>query len=661
MSETQITQSSNCFNFNNINICTNATGVIFRYNNNEIHADLDELKVTRSLRAILEDIGFSKEEAGKLVLSLQNTKEFSNLLLQSTKQTFSYCIKQGDGFCQRELRSENGSIYVINYKLVPDEDKKELVLKADEPQEIAKCGIDYIARIKLIGVNEKYIYKVIFNGDDVIIGDVETIQDHLKNFGTEYPYIPAIMRMIITNAKLEEQLYYSSGAWIVDNKVVIAKTSGYITNWKESTSFSVLENYDLKDVKRGIELIEKIVNAYGNPTKAISVISYGIIAWAKHWFVDKAQYFPHLIIYGKENLGKSLLLDLLRIMYNTPQEQTPLREFQLRRISTLTTIPAIINEGNPFIEAMRKDEKLLHALTLISTTNIFIKAGSHEYGGLYLPIRAFIIPTNKPIDDIVPYVKDKIIIIKFMPNEGFKDDPSIITPKRMSVDDKKALQSVMAEVFKEFERRIPDIERAVKSLSREKLYEYYIELGYDILHTIASRFLTTLPKPYIQKYNADSGDVEETIRQAFHMFIEKEKNEKLKQLTNTDTDISPIIDPTNPRDTLDKYGFFISTRYNTVVFNSAFLRRFSEWLIKELGMEKYSVDLLSEMLNIKKTRLARYGQILNSVYEIEYSKSKEEYCKSLDGKDVAKEDLEYCAEYGYYDNENRIFKIYEQV
>ncbi|ACR41370.1 hypothetical protein [Saccharolobus islandicus] len=663
MSETQ-TVTNNCFNFNNINICTNATGVIFRYNNNEIHADLDELKVTRSLRAILEDLGFSREEAGKLVLSLQNTKEFSELINKiNSPNIISFCLDMSKyDICTKELVNDpkDGIIKLVKYSLVTDEQTKQVTRAFNNFVPYAECYIDHIAKVKLIGLNESNIYKVIFvkkDGNIInVIGDNDIIERSLKECGAKRDHSSDIIKMLIENAKIEEQLYYSSGPWVVNNKVVFAKTSGYITQWKEDVKFSILENYDAKDVKRGIELIEKLINNYGNPAKAIAIISYGVIAWAKHWFVDKAQYFPNLIIYGKENLGKTLLLDLLKVMYNAPDDLTPLREYQLRRVSTLTTIPAILTEGNPFVEAMKKDEKLLQALTLISTSNIFTRAGSYEYGGLYLPIRAFLIPTNEPVDDIVPYVKDKIIIIRFMPNEGFKDNPSVITPKRMTEDDKKAVRAVMAEVFKEFERRILDIEKAVKSLSREKLYEYYIELGYDILHTISSRFLITLPKPYIQTYNADNKDVEEIIREAFYMFIEKEKNERTKQV---DADDPPIIDPENPQETLDKCHFFISTKYNTVVFNSAFLRRFGEHLVKEYGMQRYGNDRLAEILNVRRTRITRYGQTLNNVYEIEYNKSKEEYCKSLDGKDIDEKEKEYCAQYGFYDSESHIFKVYK--
>jgi len=81
-------------------------------------------------------------------------------------------------------------------------------------------------------------------------------------------------------------------------------------------------------------------------------------------------------------------------------------------------------------------------------------------------------------------------------------------------------------------------------------------------------------------------------------------------------------------------------------------------LTRKYGRPKLSWRRISEILGVKRTTLTRYGPTLNNVFEYQFKDNKETYCKSLDMKEVNEEDIEYCNEYGYYDSENGVFRVF---
>ncbi|WP_054839367.1 hypothetical protein [Sulfuracidifex metallicus] len=82
-------------------------------------------------------------------------------------------------------------------------------------------------------------------------------------------------------------------------------------------------------------------------------------------------------------------------------------------------------------------------------------------------------------------------------------------------------------------------------------------------------------------------------------------------------------------------------------------------LTRKYGLPKLSWRRIAEILGVKRTRLTRYGPTLNNVFEYQFKDSKEAYCMSLDRKEISDlDDLEYCKEYGYYDAENKIFRVF---
>ncbi|PVU76937.1 hypothetical protein DDW12_08790 [Sulfolobus islandicus] len=642
-------------------ICVDALGLKLIHNNKEVTVDLKDFENPLALRAILDqEFGIDLKDPlnGRIAFYLQQNINSNKLINSLNKDKAipepNVCIHFNDryGECDKEAVLEDDGLKLFNYSFSTEKKEAERVL--NDHYYLVKGKIKKIRKIKLKGipVHENLLKVDIDN--TTLIGDLEEILDSLKNFALDHTKRHYVSQFLYDNMTIEEEMYYSPGPWIVSNKIEIAEVPGYLPPWKDFVKYELPAG---GNVENGIKLLVSIINGYKNPHKAMAVIAYGIIAWAKHFFVENFQYFPHMVISGPNQTGKSLLVDILRTLYNFwDEEKSPKSDFQLRKILAKTTIPAMFTEGNFFSSFVQANDKLLSTLTVAATSNVILEGGSKEYGGVFLAIRSLIVPANNTdVETLAPYVRDKMIIIDIPRDEGYIDTHEIKTPRRMTKEDKLDMAAIMREVFNIFERKINEIRQALNVASREDAVKYYITLGYSILSEIASKYGIKLPEPYIPGFNESDDDFNEVVKGAFLQFVNEKKQNIIK---TSDRDHVDVIDPIDPESALQNYGFFISTKHSTIVFNISLLTEYSMELTRKYGLPKLSWRRISEILGVKRTMLTRYGPTLNNVFEYQFKDNKETYCKSLDMKEVKEEDIEYCKEYGYYDTENKIFRVF---
>lgn len=635
-------------------------GLKLIHNNKEVTVDLKDFENPLALRAILDqEFGIDLKDPlnGRAAWTLQQNLDVNKLITPKESPgvpTPSVCVHFSDryGDCISEVVLEDDGLKLFNYGFVTEKREAERVL--NDHYNLVKGKIKKIRKIKLKGIP---VYENLLKVDIdnmTLIGDLEEILDSLKNFSLDRTRRHYVSQFLYDNMTIEEEMYYSPGPWVIDNKIEIAEVPGYLPPWKDFVKYELPAN---GNVEKGLKLLLDIINGYKNPSKAMAVISYGIIAWAKHFFVENFQYFPHLVISGPNQTGKSLLVDVLRALYGFwDEEKSPKSDFQLRKILAKSTIPAMFTEGNFFSSFVQANDKLLSTLTVAATSNVILEGGSKEYGGVFLAVRSLIIPANNTdVETLAPYVRDKMIIIDIPRDEGYIDTDGIKTPRRMTKEDKVDMAAVMRKVLSIFERKINEIRQALNVATREDAVRYYIMLGYSILSELASNYGIKLPEPYIPGLNESDDDFNEIVKGAFLQFI----NEKKQNIIKADKDRVDLIDPIDHEATLQNYGFFISTEHSTIVFNISLLTEYSVELTRKYGLPKLSWRRIAEILGVKRTRLTRYGPTLNNVFEYQFKDSKEAYCMSLDRKEISDlDDLEYCKEYGYYDAENKIFRVF---
>lgn len=641
-------------------VCLVETGVKITYNGKEAELSLKYFRNPLALRAILDQeflIDLRDPLNSRAAFLIEENKEINKLLdSQDGVPIPEVCVHFNDAFndCIQTVVLTKEGLKLQNYSF--RHESKEVQKIPHDSLYLLKGKITKIRKVELRGVSvAENLIKLDINNSS-IIGTLDDIIEKLKDNALDTTKKHLVSQFINDNVTAEnlsvtEEMFYSSGPWIVNNSIVVAERAGYLPRWKENKNYSLARG---GDIENGIKLLAQIINAYKNPSKAMTILSYGIIAWAKHYFVEKFQYFPHLVISGQEHVGKSMLVDTLRVLYNLQEEEvSPKSDFQLRKILAKSTVPAMLTEGNYFSSFMQSNEKLLATLTMASTTNVISETGSKEYGGLFLGIRSLIMPTNLDVDSLPSFVKDKMIIIDIPKDEGYTEVPTVKTPKRMTNKDKNDVATVFTESLTLFQNRLNDINVSLSSGTRDDAVKYYIKLGYSILSEIASRYNVKLPEPYIPETVEGDETVSEVLKDGFTQFINEKKQSILKVVG--DPAHVDFIDPRDAKAALDAYGFFIDVRRSLVVCNMSFLTEYSIAVTRKYGLPKYSWRRVADILGIKRTTIKRYDKPLNNVFEIKLDNGQQEYCKSLDHKTPTSDDLSYCGQYGYYDNEQGVF------
>jgi len=641
-----------------VRVCYRPLGITLEYQNKKLSVTDRELSSDLALSSLLHRLGIhiDSKENQKLSFKITNSTELQQIL---NPKKNAVCVRRfGDGMCKAEVTYSDDKLVLNVYKAEKDNDP---VVVDTIP--LCNAKIEDVSIVKLKGTNVKsrlLALKVVDTKMSVsteMVGTLTQIIEYLKEYNLNEKYKFEIAQYIWENSQGVKEMFYSAGPWVVDDKIVIAETSGYMPPWKDLFTFKIEQN---GDVERGLTLLKRLVEAYKNPSKAMAVISYGVIAWAKPFFVSEFHYFPHLIITGDNEAGKSLLTDFLRVLFSTDEEISPRKEYQLRKLLSKTTIPAVLTEGNTFISHVKKDDNMMNTLTTSVTMNVLGESGGREYGGLFLGIRSIIIPENIEIDTIAPYFKDKMIIIELPREEGYTDTPSIITPKRMTWTDKAAVRSLLPQILAEFEKALPEIREKLRNGSRETFVNYYLSLGYELLSRIAKRYNIELPKPSTVSLEEEERNQEELIQQAMNIYVNDRKND-IMRLEKDSIVFSPSISA------LDRYGFYIDVTEGKVVFNTAFVTEFIKELEKRYGIDRMSTNKILRILGATRTQ-RKFGDKIVNVWAIKLSNYVEhngtvipQECQEILDKPVDPRDprLSICGEYGYYDGETGIFKAFK--
>lgn len=485
---------------------------------------------------------------------------------------------------------------------------------------LSTAVIDRVERVRIIGLNKPAVlYKVYLNNGDVFIGTVEEIARRIKpQYGLGENHGVALARLFesMSYEYGASELYYSPGPWIVGDRIVLARETGYLPDWKPNITWRPVED---GDTRTGLELVKRNVEAYGDPRIPSLVLSYGIISWAAHWFKQEFSIFPQMIIYGRQGRGKTYILQLLKIVMNQWwDDNPPATDYQARRELSKSTIPYILQEANDFFEKItgdRPDKDALAGYNMLvraATEMEMREAGGDRYGGTYLAVRAFIGATNTIPESRIAKQPDKVLLVRFEPSAQLDVrkvrgiNPTYIRGTQRL---KKAVASILPEALKIFEEMIPSIKQRLHGMSREDLVNEYIRIGYEVWRRLYEKYgLEPFPEPAEVSMDYQVETLENQYREAFDSYISRLRHKYSYNSEYTGEIRDPpfmVVSSGVEGETLaiQALDHHMGVIYDgELIVKSGFISEFKTWMAKQLGITAPdSVDILAEILGFRKT------------------------------------------------------------
>jgi len=569
--------------------------------------------VREELEKVLREQGLPEDEIVKRVS--ETIAELYSVLGLSRGPGVAWLERKG-GFIKKWVAVGRQGIYVFKRR---DRD--------DEPtvQIVSNAKVKGARAIRVLGLDLRNLYMVDVDGEE-ISGTIDEIVSYIeKHYGLERGARYALARLIEYTSEEEEALFYSPGPWVVDGKIVYAREPGYTPPWKPYIIWKLMEEDVSEDLKRkALETIKKLVLAYRVPGKPSLVLSYAAIAPIMHYIKKILSIAPHLIIHGLEGSGKTLLLELIKLLYNiTWEDPYPGSDFQARKCLAASTLPAIIDEIGGLIEGYSQGKRdAMEAINILhraATQEMLRVSGGYTYGGYFLAVRTIIAATNSDVT-LVPWQLDKFILVTLSINERVDVEKARgYTPRTMDPEVKRILPVIGLELLGEVEKLLEEMEE-LKKLPRDEIKPKLIELGYKAWCNLYKRYgLEPFPKPENIETELEKASVREQYEDIFMSFIKLALRGRLKDImisdystntTNVENDTS-VLEDFNVNLAIivtdDKSG------KSELICKTSFLSKFMEWASKEFGIAKMGWKRLSEILGMTRTRRKIGGKTLNNI------------------------------------------------
>jgi len=386
-----------------------------------------------------------------------------------------------------------------------------IVLRHNEKDYILLSNLQEFTKVKFIQLAyEPKLYFLHFDNQKVI-GTLPEIENKLTEEGFDILDVKKILRFLFSTTKKlpKKRLYFSPGFYLSEKqKKVITVSStlykpGFLGDIDNRITFKPTTSEQL--VTNGSILIKNILSLYDDPETIVKILAFSLIAPFKIYFVNKFNLFPLLIIRGNKEAGKSLILDLIKNLFGIKTtDPVPTTEYNLRVLLSMTTLPALLNEGNMFVEELTRNQKLLELITTMTTTNVIKFQTDKNYRGLYLAMRTLIVTTNRDIT-LPEYLTDKILIMEVTKplNTEFIKQKNIKTPRMFTSEDKKTLISFTSKFYELFSNEFfGKYYNEMKYMSRSELLNSYINIPKSILDKLLQpESVYTKPSEFVEATN----------------------------------------------------------------------------------------------------------------------------------------------------------------
>jgi hypothetical protein len=366
-------------------------------------------------------------------------------------------------------------------------------------ERVSEAVISSIRRVEfyLIDTDEEY-YQVCFRRRDGkeecrVLSKSEIPSYIRKRFGLKFNTDFAV-HMVVSWLEEEEpiRMYYSPGVWVNDEHVLLTKESGYNPEWKPQVLFETPNNVNDVYVKEALRCIKTLVESYRNPKKASLVMSYAVVAPLHHYFVRSLRIGFHMLIRGERQTGKTLLIDLLRLLYMVRDyDEDPRTDYQMRVLLGKTTMPALIPEC---IRACTED-RLLQMWKASATSDRLVLSGG-AYRGLFMALRSIIAATNERIE-IPTDLLDKVIIVEMDSDDGVDlDSCKGCTPRTMNPGAREGVRMIGMIIIDKLNNVLDKIKK-LANLDRVEILRELIRIGYDVWCELYKEYgLDPFPSPF---------------------------------------------------------------------------------------------------------------------------------------------------------------------
>jgi hypothetical protein len=457
--------------------------------------------------------------------------------------------------------------------------------------------------------------------------------------GFEYP-VQELVRWFEEGEPIKA--YYAPGVWVNDEHLVIVNESGYNPEWKRVVKLDIPQRIDNDRVKDALECIKRLVEAYRNPKKASLILSFAAVAPLHLWFKQLFGVGFHMLIRGERMTGKTLLIDLLKLLYLLPEyDEDPRTDYQMRVLLAKTTMPALIPEC---VRACT-DDKLL-SLWKESATMINLVYSGGAYKGFYYALRSIIAATNERID-IPTDLIDKILVIDIDSEDGVDLSKCRgCTPLTMDANTRMGVKMLGYIILNKLMDRLVEIKR-LSGLDRREILRGLVRIGYDLwcdlfreygLEPFTSPFvdnttivteeeqfaeeersrLSELVEEFIKWY---TGEVEKEVRSACAVQNTDEKREYCNYMSNiiemfkgsSEKHYVCYIDKNRrscdekDAEVLDRFGlikvFDIINNRTYVVMNMSTFNKFVKFLKREYRMNDREIERVRMALVAKLTTM----------------------------------------------------------
>jgi hypothetical protein len=467
-----------------------------------------------------------------------------------------------------------------------------------------------ITRIKIIGTNLT-AYSLKFEHEEINGNLKEILQQIEERYGLDTKHKHAIERLIETAAEEEEEAYYSAGPWVINGRIMLANKGGYTPSWKTDFEWNIQQT----NIKEPLMAVKKFVESYKKPERVSLILSYAALAPIAYYIKKVIGIFPHLIIHGLQESGKSAVLDMLMLIYNIQEkEPLPTTDYQTRKILATTTLPAIIDEIRQLMENYQSERKsaydVIEILHRAATQERLRSAGGSQYAGEYLAIRSIIAATNTDIS-LVPWMRDKFILVEISKDEKIDVNKARgATANTMKNDVKQAMQGIGYAILRKLESKLPEIE-ALRGETREDISKRLIQIGYKIWKELyEENGLEPFVEPMYESIReTEVNEYEDTFIAYLRKCMTFEKGFPMVS-SFTALDDQALI-------ALEQNGAIIyeAMEGKKLICKTIFLSKYQQWANKEYNQQWLGWRRLSEILNMQRNRRNIGGKTIDNLLE----------------------------------------------
>jgi hypothetical protein len=424
------------------NLCVEDDGIIIKHKDDTAFVSFEDFRNYLALKAIFgEKFGYDIKDplTDKIVGTLQVSLKLGDL--------YKVCLKYENDRCEGNyiMANERG-VFIVKRELNEMTDEHDTISTL-----VSKIRIRKIQNLMFGGIFDTNVYSKVLKIETydgrTLIGTIDEILKTVRNnYGLKNP---DEFRFLLSQRYDTDVGYYAVGPWFLGSTVDFATTSSFNPSWKRIRKYKIPTEIHQEEKRDVLRRIVNTVSKFGDRKLITWILSFSVIANFAHYIRQVMGFFPHMIITGEKETGKSTIVSLIKYLYwgnNTIPYSKP-SKYALSQ----STLPVVIEEWNETDLLYRSAQTfVLDEKRLVLSLSSIIAEANHED----------------------PMLEDKIIYIKIGKSQGMRKElinPGITLLRRelnLSYDIHDVLNAIGVELIQiasvklkqfNFNRRLSDV------------------------------------------------------------------------------------------------------------------------------------------------------------------------------------------------------------